>query len=63
MTPRGPRLSLIPVVYVVVVIVARLLTIRVVHLDAPLLVQLIVVPVVQMAALAAAAKLLRWKSR
>lgn len=63
MAPRRPRLLLIPVVYVVVVLVARLLTIGVVHFDRPLLVQLVVVPLVQMAALAAATTLLRWKPR
>jgi hypothetical protein len=50
---RGTLLLLVPVVYATVIVATRLLSIGAVHLDRVLALQLVAVPAVQMAALAA----------
>jgi hypothetical protein len=49
---RWRQLALVPVVYVTVIVTTRLLTLRVVHLDAALVAQLVAVPLAQAAVLA-----------
>lgn len=51
---RGPLLLLIPVAYIATIVATRLATLGVVAFDAALAVQMIVVPLAQMGALALA---------
>lgn len=51
---RGPLLLLIPVAYIATIVATRLATLGVVAFDAAIAVQMIVVPLAQMGALALA---------